>query len=156
MRAHVLAVAMLLGCSRSSASVPAASGPLHSVPELAISVGVPPGARVEHHSDSLDVDLNPGMRRPLGLSLARAASTSKPTGPLARQVLPHGARLAYSVSSAAVGSGGPEAFLDGILEVGTTALRVKCHVQVDDLDTPDPAWCLPLLDTIVETPPRDR
>jgi len=43
------------------------------------------------------------------------------------------------------GSGGPEAQLNGWLQIGTRALMVTCHDQREGFDSPDPEWCVPYL-----------
>jgi Tse3 toxin immunity protein Tsi3 len=59
--------------------------------------------------------------------------------------LSNGAILRYSIERhAGGGSGGPEAELQGILEVGTRLLAVSCLDQ-DEFTTPRPEWCLQFL-----------
>lgn len=107
------------------------------------SLPVPQGARVDTASDgSLAIQFAPATRSSPTMRLA--------PGPHLASPLPHserldsGATLLYrTVVDEAVGSGGKEAALHGILTYpGHQSVAVTCTVQDEQ---PDPTWCVAYL-----------
>lgn len=103
---------------------------------------LPQRATAMRRGNGFSVSLSQRLMRQLHLRPASRVSH----GRYARvEKLSSGAVLRYNVDyDVGGGSGGTEAVLEGVLEIGTHVLAVTCLDQ-DELATPRPEWCLEFL-----------
>jgi hypothetical protein len=110
-------------------------------------IELPPGAAIRVAPDGkyVRIDLRPSTRRPRAMTL-RPLRGGEPGERFDRtEALGGSGSLTFRVSTASVGSGGPEAFLDGRLTLDGRQYVVTCHMQGDSISLGDAAWCLPYL-----------
>lgn len=92
--------------------------------------------------DGFSVSLSQRLMRQLHLRPASRVSNERY---VRVEKLSSGTVLRYNVDyDVGGGSGGTEAVLEGVLELGTRILAVTCLDQ-DELSTPRPEWCLDFL-----------
>jgi hypothetical protein len=180
MRSGALAgLALLLGCGadpQPAASKPEPQRERVVLSPLGVSLSVPSDYAVyprgEDSGGPWVVDLNPGGRQPLqvvldpsGPDTLERPSTRGPgcpwQGPVSERFADdNGIRYYRSVGCG--GSGGVEAALVGLWDIGDRRLVISCIAQQEPSfgeDGPDPLWCLELLRSAravpaTDTPPR--
>lgn len=150
-----LLLAGLAGCSDSG---PNFGGPLAprdfqlggaryrmNLPEQAAISEDPGGAFVW-------IELRPGERQSPSIWLEAPYDSTQPFAYDHTKQWSGALSLEYRTGSIAVGSGGPEASLDGKLAVAEQSWSVACATQGDDVTEADATWCLPLLGSIEIAP----
>lgn len=168
-------VLALAGCGTASESTPA---PLANervvISPLGVALSVPPGYAVYPWGDDRGgawvVDMNPGGRRPHRITLDPAVpeTLERPrdhgmsadcpwVGPETAQ-LSRGSSLAYYSSIGCGGSGGIEASLAGLWQLGEHRLMVSCTAQAEPVfggGALDPTGCLDQLRSARAMPVSD-
>lgn len=119
-----------------------------AVGPLQLAVPLPKQSTADIGGGVVRITTNPGRRQVRDLTLAIAG---KPEAGLGHaRHLASGFRLDYRVDEdAGGGSGGAEATLVGVIDLGPAAtqrLAVTCGDQSEF--TPDPTWCLELLERV--------
>ncbi len=174
---HPACIALLLfltGCSTESEPVlpKAPAGERIVLSPIGLALSVPPDYTVRPRSDdpagAWIVDLAPGQRQPRRIVVvpdppgeAEVPKTDDPAcpwqGPETFQAAT-ASSIRYHVSVGCGGSGGVEARLAGLWEIGDRRFGLSCVTQAEPLvsgETPDPAWCLELLPTARAVPITD-
>jgi hypothetical protein len=115
--------------------------------DIAYQILVPQGAPVRLPNEQIRFIEIRYPRLTRSLRLFRIGPLVESQDKYARLItLISGAVLEYNIDRfSGGGSGGPEAQLNGRLQIGTLALSVVCHDQREGFDSPDPEWCLPYL-----------
>jgi hypothetical protein len=102
--------------------------------------------RVSMAQETVTLDFSDSLRQPWQIRLfpMDSADLTETETPFSDR-LSNGLILHYSTETAAVGSGGPEFFLDGWIEA-EKSLVVRCWAQTEYGG--DPRWCIPVLEQL--------
>ena len=121
-----------------------------------LSLGLPSGAAIRAIPDGkhLRIDVRQSTRHPMAITLRPLLEGEAIDRFDRSEPLGDSRSLNYRVATASVGSGGPEAFLDGHLTVAGRIYVVACHIQADTVTIDDAAWCLPYLRTLIAAEPE--
>ena len=116
-----------------------------------LSLGLPSGAAIRATPDSkhLHIDVRQSTRHPMAITLRPLLEGEAIERFDQSEALGDSRSLKYRLATASVGSGGPEAFLDGHLTVAGRLYVVACHIQADSVTIGDAVWCLPYLRTLI-------
>lgn len=159
------------GCSTSAKQQPkdepwsgpvAPSGPTEevAVPSLGITLVVPAGTQVEHVGAGATFFVEPDTRRARSFSIEQGMPALVHPGPAnqrrERTLKKNGALIRYEVRLADEGSGGAEAFLDGVIVVDQDIFAVHCHDQAEAPAEPQAEWCFEWLATAKLDSPGSR
>ena len=148
--AVLLLLMVAAGCEGASAQTTSLAPHRFELDGQRLVIELPPRAAIRVAPDGKDVriDVRPSTRQPTAISL-RPLPEGQTAERFDRTEALGGPRsLMYRISAASVGSGGPEAFLDGHLTLAGHQYIVTCHVQGDSIAIDDAVWCLPYLQTL--------
>jgi hypothetical protein len=148
--AALLLLMVAAGCDGASAQTTPSAPHRFQLDGQRLAIELPPHAAIRVAPDGKDVriDVRPSTRQPTAISL-RPLPEGEAAERFDRTEALGGSRsLMYRISAASVGSGGPEAFLDGHLTLAGHQYIVTCHVQGDSIALDDAVWCLPYLRTL--------
>lgn len=153
----LLTLLVAAACAKRASDEPwsptAPTGPTAevAVPSLGLTLVVPAGTQVEHLGAGATFFVEPDTRRARSFSIEQGMPALVHPGPAAerREVTlgKNRATVRYEVRLATEGSGGTEAFLDGVIVVDQDVFAVHCHDQAEPPDQPAPDWCFQWLQT---------
>ncbi|MEO1329275.1 MAG: hypothetical protein AAFW46_06415 [Pseudomonadota bacterium] len=114
----------------------------------AYEILAPADAEIVGGEAGVVIDFAPGARQPRLLILGPALARARPRSTTIETA--HGLRISFDADDgtahAFIGSGGPEAVLDGWIETPDGRIfALSCRLQAES--APDPEWCLRVLET---------
>ena len=144
---------LLAGCRGSGTHAgPDGGWARRTIPGLALTLPLPPAARLSTQPGGVLIEMRPGARssQTLQLSPASAPRRGALAGPQRRLAAGVGTLHFQRTTRPAVGSGGEEIDLEGYIQRSDGWLAVACHDQAEGGPSLD--WCLALLDELRTDP----
>ena len=130
------ALPLALLCACGPAGDP--SGPVETyhfqLSGRALAIDLPQGSRLRLQGEVVHIETRPGTRASPALTLRHIGAAPNDS---------HAITVKRSFTAAA-GSGGNQADLDGELAVGGDLYRLSCFILGDDVEAEDADWCMPL------------